>query len=276
MQVFLPLLSSQSVNRRGYYQRELKLAIDTAEEIPEGQLFIIPLRLDDCQILSEKLSKYQYQNMFPDWSFAVNRIIEAIKLSISHLPSKDEIEFKPKIIDSSSIQSLEKLKIDLLSGSSISVTLSKILGHEIRQFLKPVDIVWLKNELYGYSITDEFNRKSYIQNDEILPGNPNYRNVKGEIRIMRENQLSIEGFKVVKFPLFLGQAVPDLERMSEKFERYQRIFNIPINSLSKEQLDAVKQLNPRLNELPVHLTKPEIDRCLSELRLRIHRLLSEV
>jgi len=43
-------LSAASVAKRGYVQREFKLALDTAQEIPEGDIFLIPVKLDDCEV----------------------------------------------------------------------------------------------------------------------------------------------------------------------------------------------------------------------------------
>jgi hypothetical protein len=76
---FLPMFSSRSVEKRGYIQREFRLGIETLEEIPEDQIFIIPIRIDECQIPFDKLSKIQYQDMFPDWDRGFQKIIKVIK-----------------------------------------------------------------------------------------------------------------------------------------------------------------------------------------------------
>ena len=76
---FLPVFSSASVAKRGYIQREFKLGLETLEEIPEDQVFVIPVKIDNCQIPFEKLSKIHYQDMFPDWNKGVEKIIKVIK-----------------------------------------------------------------------------------------------------------------------------------------------------------------------------------------------------
>lgn len=43
-------LSHNSVTKEGHAQRELKLVLDAASEKPEGAVFVIPLRLDECQV----------------------------------------------------------------------------------------------------------------------------------------------------------------------------------------------------------------------------------
>ena len=42
------LISNNSVSKVGFIQRELRLALDAADERPEGAIFLIPLRLDDA------------------------------------------------------------------------------------------------------------------------------------------------------------------------------------------------------------------------------------
>ncbi len=56
--VVLVCLSARSVAKTGFVQREIKIALDAAEERPEGTIYIIPARLDECQ-LPERLAKWQ-------------------------------------------------------------------------------------------------------------------------------------------------------------------------------------------------------------------------
>lgn len=48
--VVLVCLSTQSVSKEGFVQRELKYAYDIALEKPEETIFLIPLRLDECVV----------------------------------------------------------------------------------------------------------------------------------------------------------------------------------------------------------------------------------
>ena len=73
---FIPLFSSNSVEKIGYIQKEFKYAIDNYDKFPESQIYIIPARLDDCQIPYEKLEDIQYVDLFPDWDKGINQIFE--------------------------------------------------------------------------------------------------------------------------------------------------------------------------------------------------------
>ncbi|QUY41849.1 toll/interleukin-1 receptor domain-containing protein [Acaryochloris marina] len=61
-QVFMPLLSSNAIAKRGYFQKELRKSVEVAEEVPEGEIYIIPVLLDtDCEP-PEALKKYHWLN----------------------------------------------------------------------------------------------------------------------------------------------------------------------------------------------------------------------
>ena len=48
--LFLACLSTNSVNKTGYVQKELKKALDIYEKQPEDKIWLIPIRLDDCAV----------------------------------------------------------------------------------------------------------------------------------------------------------------------------------------------------------------------------------
>jgi len=58
-------LSRKAINKRGYIQREIKIALDVADEVPDDEIFIIPLKIEACN-LPERLSKYQYAEAYSD------------------------------------------------------------------------------------------------------------------------------------------------------------------------------------------------------------------
>lgn len=56
--LFLACLSSTSIKKRGYIQREFKMAMDMLAEMPPGTIYLIPLKLDDCEIPELRQSEY--------------------------------------------------------------------------------------------------------------------------------------------------------------------------------------------------------------------------
>ena len=49
-QYFVALLSKKSVGKRGFVQKEIRFALDVLGEIPIGQIYFIPVRLEQCEV----------------------------------------------------------------------------------------------------------------------------------------------------------------------------------------------------------------------------------
>jgi hypothetical protein len=80
----LMFLSKKSVAKRGYFQREISEALRTAETIPEGQKFIIPVRLEEC-FVPEKLSNWHWCDVFKP--YGLRKLIETLGTSLGGSPS---------------------------------------------------------------------------------------------------------------------------------------------------------------------------------------------
>lgn len=63
--VVLVCLSKTSINKRDFVQKEIKIALDIADEQPEGAVFIIPVRLEECSI-PDRLTRWHWVNVFTD------------------------------------------------------------------------------------------------------------------------------------------------------------------------------------------------------------------
>ena len=58
-------LSKGSSTKTGYVQKEIKLALDHADKRPEGAIFLVPAKLEECDI-PERLARWQYVDLFLD------------------------------------------------------------------------------------------------------------------------------------------------------------------------------------------------------------------
>lgn len=75
--VILVCLSKRSVDKEGYVQKEIRIALDRALDMPEGRIFLIPARLEECE-LPRRLQSYQWVDLF-----AVNgmdRLVKSLNL----------------------------------------------------------------------------------------------------------------------------------------------------------------------------------------------------
>lgn len=88
--IVIVFLSSQSVNKEGFVQKEIKIALDTADEKPEGTIFIIPARLEDCGI-PERISQFHWVDLFSDNGYRLllkSLQLRANALGVSLEPNK--------------------------------------------------------------------------------------------------------------------------------------------------------------------------------------------
>jgi hypothetical protein len=76
----LVFFSRLSVAKHGYVQREMKLALDALQELPEGMIHTIPVRLDDCEVPAS-FQHYHYANLFDPNGF--DYIVRAIRTEIA-------------------------------------------------------------------------------------------------------------------------------------------------------------------------------------------------
>ncbi len=90
---FIPLFSSKSVEKISFVQKEFQYALDNYDQFPESEIYIIPARLDNCDIPYEKLEEIQYVDLFPDWNNGVKQIVESMGIK----PEEHDINIEFKI-----------------------------------------------------------------------------------------------------------------------------------------------------------------------------------
>ena len=69
-------LSRKAITKAGYVQKEIKYALDAADEQPEGAIFLIPLRVEECEV-PERLSRWQWVDLFQETGY--ERILRALR-----------------------------------------------------------------------------------------------------------------------------------------------------------------------------------------------------
>lgn len=75
---FIPCFSTNSVTKRGGFQAELRYAMDCASRIPLDDVFMIPVRLDECTVPLKIQRETQYVDLFPDWERGMSRVEKII------------------------------------------------------------------------------------------------------------------------------------------------------------------------------------------------------
>lgn len=84
--VVIVCLSNNSVTKEGYVQRELRFVLQIADYKPDGTIFVVPVRLDDCP-LPRRLKIWQYIDFFPknrmDWAY--RRLLGSLQMRAENL-----------------------------------------------------------------------------------------------------------------------------------------------------------------------------------------------
>jgi hypothetical protein len=143
---FIPLLSSNSVERRGYVQKELKQALDILEEISPSGVFVIPVRLDDCKVSSKRINSRHIEDLSKNWDQGIKRILKSMGVAE-----------KPEEPDGLDIMK-EKQWFDLISLVDEKNCIP-FIGEEISSKWIPlssnISSEWAKQ--YGYPFEDTHN-----------------------------------------------------------------------------------------------------------------------
>jgi hypothetical protein len=66
-------------------QREIRIALDRALEMPEGRIFLIPARLEECA-LPQKISSYQWVDLFS--ANGMGKLIKSLNLRASQVDAQ--------------------------------------------------------------------------------------------------------------------------------------------------------------------------------------------
>jgi class 3 adenylate cyclase len=132
--VVIVCLSNGSVNKRGYVQKEIKFALDVAEEQPEGSIFLVPTRLENCDV-PETLGRWHRVNLFEAQGYA--RLLRALKLSASRIG----ITADPSISGEGIFGGVEQ---------TVTVVFAGIHGYvALTESLSSPQLVWILNKFYS-------------------------------------------------------------------------------------------------------------------------------
>lgn len=83
--MILLCLSKKSVNKEGYVQKELRLAVERGLEMPDGRIFLIPARLEECD-LPFSLKSYQWVDLFT--KNGMDRLIKSLNIRAEQVNAK--------------------------------------------------------------------------------------------------------------------------------------------------------------------------------------------
>ncbi|MBE0682193.1 MAG: toll/interleukin-1 receptor domain-containing protein [Anaerolineales bacterium] len=166
--VVIVCLSKGSLTKEGYVQKELRFVLNIAGEKPEGTIFIIPLRADDC-ILPRSLRNFHYIDFFPK-----------IKRNSGYARLLESLQLKSK--------SLSSFDVDDLGQENIKNNMDKIENPKVNEFfnIATTNLELLADIMINvYTTHDEFYelaKKNYLKLKSL--GKPKSSNIKRGLSIL--------------------------------------------------------------------------------------------
>lgn len=106
--VVIVCLSSQSVTKEGFVQKEIRFALDAADEKPDGTIFIIPTRLENCTV-PDRINRFHWVDLFLDDGY--EKLFKALIIRATEL--KITLEKSPILHNPSPEKLLPETKIPL-------------------------------------------------------------------------------------------------------------------------------------------------------------------
>ncbi len=79
---FAPCFSQNSVIKKGGFQAEIRYALDCARQIPLDEIFVVPLRLDNCRVPRSIQRELQYVDLFPHWPRGLRRLVTMMRREV--------------------------------------------------------------------------------------------------------------------------------------------------------------------------------------------------
>lgn len=108
-------LTKNSVDKEGYIQKEIKFALDKALEMPEGRIFLIPVKFEECEV-PFTLSRYQWVDLTVESGYA--KMMKALKFRASQLErstvevSKKDVEEENLAREKAEKEAAEKARLE--------------------------------------------------------------------------------------------------------------------------------------------------------------------
>jgi hypothetical protein len=76
------ILSNNSISKKGFVQKEIRIALDVADEQPEGSIFLIPLKIEKCKV-PKRLSHLQWVSLSDEKGF--DKLMRSLRARASEL-----------------------------------------------------------------------------------------------------------------------------------------------------------------------------------------------
>jgi hypothetical protein len=122
---------SKHFNQAGFRQKEVRLALDTAMEKLEGEIFIIPARLEECETL-ESLRRWQWVDLFEENGYAM--LIRALRTHADKIGVT--LQMKKRRVTKKNVPENKREEPQPTSGIQLSTEVIVPIGTSIEDLIR--------------------------------------------------------------------------------------------------------------------------------------------
>ena len=90
--------SHRSVAKRGHFQCELRHALEVADRMPLEDIFLVPVRLSECDVPNEIARTTQYIDLFPDYEVGFKALTNMMTAQVLKRRKKNRTKPKRRIL----------------------------------------------------------------------------------------------------------------------------------------------------------------------------------
>lgn len=162
--VVLVCLSEDSIGKTGYVQKEIKFALDVADEQPEGSIFIIPVKLEECDV-PDRLSHWHWVNL--EDANGYGRLVAALNRRADDLGTEnDDTDSDNENIQGSLYDDEETVE----AGTHVTYRCELDEGDKINIDLRSdesVDVLIMEESIYEQSNDEGEVCREYLDRDQL-------------------------------------------------------------------------------------------------------------
>jgi len=204
---FLACLTANSVDKRGFLQKEIKFALDIAKEMLDEDIYIIPLRLEDCTV-PDSLSGFQWVDFFEETGWP--QLVKALQVGMERRTKVTKPDIPNSTIPIKPDSSMETDTIDVFSkmpafdDSQKDLTGKTISHYKILRKLGEggIGVVYLAEDInLGHQVAIKFLRDEYA-NDPSL--NERFR-LEAKVLLKLAHENIVRFFEFAKYQIAEGQ-----------------------------------------------------------------------
>jgi hypothetical protein len=128
--VALVCLTSASIEKAGFLQKEIKFVLEAAAEKPRGTIFTIPARLKECD-MPEQFQEWHWVNLFEDGGY--ENLLRSLRQRVTELALPVSLtEMQPSV--STKVRQAESFPITPVPSSALSSEHATRIQRDVKSF----------------------------------------------------------------------------------------------------------------------------------------------